>query len=119
MVKKIFCMFVFGICTTVYAVTETMQLLAKPLINIYFAEPVEIDSLSIKAGYFDSRYFENNDRIKRLRITVNNAKSVPVKDKSFILNDEMKAQKLDLGKTVKATEIHITIDEVYSGKKWN
>ncbi len=104
---------------TVYAVTENKQLLSKPLINIYFAEPVEIDSLSIKAGYFDSRYFENNDRIKKLTITVNNAKSTPIKDKSFILNDEMKIQKLDLGKTVKATEIHITINEVYPGKKWN
>ena len=104
---------------TVYAVTGNKQLLSKPLINIYFAEPVEIDSLSIKAGYFDSRYFENNDRIKKLTITVNNAKSTPVKDKSFILNDEMKIQKLDLGKTVKATEIHITINEVYPGKKCN
>ena len=104
---------------TVYAVTENKQLLSKPLINIYFAEPIEIDSLSIKAGYFDNRYFENNDRIKKITITVNNAKSTPIKDKSFILNDEMKIQKLDLSKTVKATEIHITINEVYQGKKWN
>ena len=57
--------------------------------------------------------------IKKITITVNNAKSTPIKDKSFILNDEMKIQKLDLSKTVKATEIHITINEVYPGKKWN
>ena len=157
MIKKILCLFMFGICTTlfaenavihsvlvtdflkdeknvlryqplnmfdsysdtVFAVTENKQLLSKPLINIYFAEPIEIDSLSIKAGYFDNRYFENNDRIKKITITVNNAKSTPIKNKSFILNDEMKIQKLDLSKTVKVTEIHITINEVYPGKKWN
>lgn len=104
---------------TVFAVTENKQLLSKPLINIYFAEPIEIDSLLIKAGYFNNRYFENNDRIKKITITVNNAKSTPIKDKSFILNDEMKIQKLDLSKIVKVTEIHITINEVYPGKKWN
>ena len=51
---------------TVFAVTENKQLLSKPLINIYFADPIEIDSISIKAGYFDSRYFENNDRNRYL-----------------------------------------------------
>ena len=108
-----------GNSATVFALTVKQLNPSEPLLKIYLANPVEIDSLEIKAGYFDSRYFSLNHRIKKLRVTVKNAQTTAVDDASFLLKDEMKAQKLAFPKTVKATEIYIYIDDVFKGKKWN
>ncbi|MDO4506614.1 MAG: hypothetical protein Q4B64_06660 [Spirochaetales bacterium] len=104
---------------TVYAVSIDKDLNLKPLIKIYFAKPVEMDSLSIKAGYFDSRYYSTNHRIKKLLVTIKNGKTAVIENKPFTLKDEMKEQKLDLQKTAKATELYIAVEDLYSGSKWN
>ena len=57
---------------TVYAVTYNKINKKQPLLEIYFSEPAHFDKLSIKAGYFDERYFQKNDRIKNLKLKILN-----------------------------------------------
>ena len=44
---------------TVYAVTFDEVDSKKPLLEIYFSEPAEFEKITIKAGYFDNRYFDS------------------------------------------------------------
>lgn len=60
--------------STVFAVTYGEINSAKPVFEIYFYEPLHFDSMRIKAGYFDARYFERNNRIKQLKLSVLNSK---------------------------------------------
>ena len=50
---------------SVFAVTFDEINKKRPLLEIYFADPATFDSISIKAGYFDKRYFEKNTPIGR------------------------------------------------------
>lgn len=103
---------------SVFAVTFDEINKKRPLLEIYFADPATFDSISIKAGYFDKRYFEKNDRIKNLTLKVYNCENVEVNE-NVELQDEMTEQNIYNGKKVIASKIEIYVNEVYSGSKWN
>ncbi len=103
---------------TVYAVTYNKISITKPLLEIYFAEPVRFDKLSIKAGYFDDKYFIMNNRVKGLKLKVFNCNNIEY-DKSIVLDDKMIEQEIYNGKTIVGSKIVIYVNEIYSGTKWN
>ena len=61
---------------TVYAVTFDEIDSKKPLLEIYFSEPAVFEKITIKAGYFDNRYFEENNRINKLQLQIYNCKNL-------------------------------------------
>lgn len=103
---------------TVFAVTYDEIDKTKPLVEIYFSEPAVFDRVSIKAGYFDNRYYEKNNRIKELEIKIFNCKNLDFEKKVF-LQDEMKEQNIYGEKKIIATKIEIYGRSVYEGSKWN
>ena len=103
---------------SVYAVTYSQINKKKPLLEIYFSEPARFDKLSIKAGYFDERYFQKNDRIKNLRLKILNCKNINF-DKSIELDDKMSPKSIYEGDVILATKIILYADEVFAGDKWN
>lgn len=103
---------------TVYAVTFDEIDNKKPLLEIYFSEPAVFDKISIKAGYFDDRYFEKNNRIKNLQLKIYNCKNLDA-EKNVLLLDEMKEQNIYAENKIIATKIEIYAKSVYQGSKWN
>ena len=103
---------------TVFAVTYSEINKGKPLLVIYFGEHAEFDCLSIKPGYFDERYFEKNNRIKKLNLKIFNCKNIEYNE-TVELQDKMSEQEINLGMKIIATKIEIYIQDIYSGSKWN
>lgn len=103
---------------TVYAVTYNQINKKQPLLEIYFSEPARFDKLSIKAGYFDERYFQKNDRIKNLKLKILNCKNIDF-DKTLELKDEMSPQNIYEGDVIIATKIILYADVVFPGSKWD
>lgn len=103
---------------SVYAVTYSQINRKKALLEIYFSEPARFDKLSIKAGYFDERYFQKNNRIKNLKLKILNCKNIDF-DKTIELNDVMSPQNIYEGDVILATKIVLYADEIFPGSKWN
>ena len=103
---------------SVYAVTYSQINKRKPLLEIYFSEPARFDKLSIKAGYFDERYFQKNDRIKNLKLKILNCKNIDF-DKTIELDDVMSSKNIYEGAVILATKIVLYADDVFPGSKWN
>ena len=103
---------------TVYAVTFDEVDIKKPLLEIYFSEPAEFEKITIKAGYFDNRYFEKNNRINKLQLQIYNCKKLEAKEE-INLQDKMIEQTIFSSDKVTATKIVIYVSSVFSGTKWN
>ncbi len=103
---------------SVYAVTYSQINKKKALLEIYFSEQAHFDTLSIKAGYFDERYFQKNNRIKNLKLKILNCKNIDF-DKTIELKDEMSPQNIYEGDVIVATKIILYADVVFPGSKWD
>lgn len=103
---------------TVYAVTFDEIDSKKPLLEIYFSEPAEFKKITIKAGYFDNRYFEKNNRINKLQLQIYNCKNLETKQE-INLQDKMIEQTIYSSDKVIATKIVLYVSSIFSGSKWN
>ena len=107
-----------GDSATVYAVTFGEVDKKGYLLDIRFAEPAVFDELTIKAGYFDKKYFGMNDRIKDISVEIWNCFNKDY-EKSLALDDIQKEQSLYSGGKIIATKIRIKVASVYAGSKWD
>jgi len=104
---------------TVYAVDYSLINVRAPLFRIYFTENVKLQSISLSAGYFDSKYYPLNNRIKTISIELRKGTKTIFKKENIQLKDEMKSQLIDLGSNYECSELHIYITDIYKGSKWN
>ena len=107
-----------GDSATVYAVTFGEVDKKGYLLDIRFAEPAVFDELTIKAGYFDKKYFGMNDRIKDMTVEIWNCFNKDY-EKSLALDNIQKEQSLYSGGKIIATKIRIKVASVYAGSKWD
>lgn len=91
---------------------------SSPFLSVFFGSTVNLDGIEIEAGYFDSRYYLANDRIKRLRLVLDAADGGHV-EKSYDLKDEMKVQNLRFDAPLDVKAVHVFLSEVYKGNKWD
>ena len=103
---------------TVFAVTYNEINKNQPLLVIYFGQHAEFDSLSIKPGYFDERYFDKNNRIKKLNLKIYNCKNIEYNE-TIELQDTMSEQTINLGKKIIATKIELYAQEIFPSSKWD
>ena len=103
---------------TVFAVTFNEIDKRNPALVIYFGEHAEFDCLSIKPGYFDERYFEKNNRIKKMNIKIFNCRNIEYNE-TIEFQDKMSEQKVNIGKKLIATKIEFYIQDIFPGSKWN
>lgn len=103
---------------TVFAVTYNEITKNKPLLEIYFGEHAEFDCISIKPGYFDERYFEKNNRIKKINLKIFNCTNIEYNE-TIDFQDKMSEQMINFGKKIIATKIEIYVQDIFSGSKWN
>lgn len=103
---------------TVFAVTFNEINKKQPLLVIYFGEHAEFDTLSIKPGYFDERYFEKNNRIKKINLKIFNCENIEYNEITEF-KDKMSEQTINFGKKIIATKIEIYVQDIFSGSKWN
>ncbi len=103
---------------TVFAVTFNEINKKQPLLVIYFGEHAEFDSLSIRPGYFDERYFEKNNRIKKINLKIFNCENIEYNEITEF-KDKMSEQTINLGKKIIATRIEIYAQDIFPGSKWN
>ncbi len=81
-------------------------------IRIELESEITVDSIGVMPGYFDARWWKDNNRIKRIKVKTDKH--------SFDLSckDEMKTQKLSFKNHIKLREITFEIAEVYRDAKW-
>ena len=103
---------------SVFAVTFSEIDKNNPLLVIYFGEHAEFDCISFKPGYFDERYFEKNDRIKKIKLKIFNCNNIEYNE-TIEFQDKMSEQKINLGKKIIATKIELYVQDIYPGSKWN
>ncbi|MBN2440538.1 MAG: hypothetical protein JXJ04_04315 [Spirochaetales bacterium] len=80
-------------------------------ITLKLNKEITVDEIAVAPGYFDSKWWKSNNRVKSLRITYGGT--------SRVLNfkDEMQMQKIKLAKEIRFSGITFEITEVYlSGK---
>jgi|GEM_PF-4991024 len=105
---------------SVFAVAGDDLLTWVPLFSLDFSGPTKIDGLRLQGGYFDSRYFLKNNRIKTLTVKVRSPDSkTEVVEKSFTLQDKMESQDFSFGQRLVASGIDVYATEVYPGSAWN
>ena len=107
-----------GDSATVYAVTFSEVDKNDYLLDIRFAEPAVFDALTIKAGYFDKKYFGMNDRIRDMAVEIWNCFNKDY-EKSLSLKDIQEEQSLYSDGKIIATKIRIKVSSVYAGSKWD
>jgi hypothetical protein len=80
-------------------------------VKIGFKEPVTADKLVVSPGWFDSRYWKDNNRIKRMLITLDTYTQ-------FVdFTDTMTPQTVDFGKARTFSNATFTIAEVFATSK--
>jgi ankyrin repeat protein len=79
-------------------------------IGLTLDRKITVDELKIAPGYFDKRWFKDNNRVKRLKIRLNDQ----IIEAAF--KDEMKLQSIKLEKPVSFNYALFTIMDVYPSK---
>jgi hypothetical protein len=92
---------------------------ALPVIKIVLSEPIEISSLTIKAGYFEEKYYLKNDRIKKIRVVLYDNSVNVIYNKEQALSDRMENQVIDFLDSIRCNEIDIFVLDVYQGTLWD
>ena len=64
------------------------------VIEILFANPVEIDAIRLSAGFFDARYFMANARVRQIRVKLFDDTGRTVLNRSVEIPDEMQFAEL-------------------------
>jgi hypothetical protein len=70
-------------------------------------KPITINRIDILAGFFDPRWFKNNNRVKTLKIIINK------KDYIVNLQDDMKVQRINFNTHITFENITFIILDVY------
>jgi len=84
------------------------------MIFVEFKELTAVDEIEILPGFFNSRWFALNNRVKSMTI------EAPPGDKiEAIFKDEMTAQRVPLEKDRKFKEFRFIIRDVYKGTRWD
>ena len=104
---------------TVYAINKKEFTKIDPLIQIFFCNDVLINQINIKNGYFDSRYYKLNYRIKSGTVKLLYQGKTVLEKYTFNLNDEMKEQSIVLDNDYKVTEVQIFVNDFYQYEKWD
>ncbi len=102
----------------VYAVENSKLTKGKNFISFYMDEPVKIDCISLEHGYFDSKYFEANNRLKKVKV-IKKLNGEILSENIFSLENKMEAQKLNFRSDASCREIDIELLEIYPGSKWD
>lgn len=89
------------------------------LLILHFDKEYDLDEIDICAGYFDTKWYSSNYRIKEIEFVLNYNEQVSVSKEKFILNDEMKSQKLYFSETKKVKDIWIKARNLYPSKAYN
>lgn len=87
---------------------------------LHFDKEYEFDEINISAGYFDSKWYLKNYRIKEINFifNYNDTGSDKLKE-SFILKDEMVSQKLKFSEKRKAKDIWIKARSYYPSSAYD
>jgi hypothetical protein len=85
-------------------------------IEVSFASPVRFDTIAVMPGFFDSRWFKNNARVKEMQIELFNSAGDKVLTNNASFNDEMAEQGVSLGETEIARAL-FTVTAVYAPEK--
>jgi hypothetical protein len=85
-------------------------------LTIVFDQPTEVDQIWINNGWFDSRYWAQNNRIKQLTITTD---SPGHSEYLLSFEDIMQPHRITFSETVKSSTWTFTITDVYQTSKWD
>lgn len=89
---------------------------AEEWIKISFSYPIEISGVNVKPGYFDDAFWEKNNRVKEIRLTVFENGNRQVYSHTFA--DQMTLQTIPVKKT-SANAILLEIVSVFPGTEFN
>ncbi len=103
---------------TVYAVPKSGNFYDYTLI-LHFDKEYEFDEIDISGGYFDSRWYKKNYRIKKIDFRFLDEYGNDKTSEEFFLKDEMISQKLKFSKKQKASEIWLRVRELYPSSAYN
>lgn len=107
--------------TTAFAMPANDMPYPGRMFRVSFTDRIYINEIRIKAGYFDKRYYNENYRIKKLKLLFNEShktKDMPEIEESFNLRDEMVEQIVKLSKPVRCDEIFFIAEELYATQKY-
>ncbi len=79
-----------------------------------FESPIEIERIEIAPGFFDPKWYEANNRIKKMTLIINNERSLEL---SF--PDIMEIQKVDLTTEGPVQTLQFIVEEIYKGSRWD
>ena len=102
----------------VYAVENVKIIKGKVFIGFYLEESVKIDSIVLEHGYFDSKYFDANNRLKTIQV-IKKLDGKSISEENFTLQDKMESQKLTLKSDAECNVIEIILLDIYKGNKWD
>lgn len=102
----------------VYAVENVKTIKGKVFIGFYLEESVKIDSIVLEHGYFDSKYFDANNRLKTIQV-IKKLNGESVSKEKFTLQDKMEPQKLTLKSEAECNEVELILLDIYKGNKWD
>lgn len=83
-------------------------------VTIGLEEPILVDTIKVRPGYFDERYWQQNNRVKKLEVVLDGAKRVMGSFK-----DKMEVQDIALNPPVRFSTAQFIIREVYKTAKWD
>ena len=92
----------------VYAVENVKTIKGKVFIGFYLEESVKIDSIVLEHGYFDSKYFDANNRLKTIQV-IKKLNGESVSKEKFTLQDKMEPQKLTLKSEAECNEVELIL----------
>jgi hypothetical protein len=104
--------------SNVYAVENVKIIKGKVFIGFYMAESAKIDSIVLEHGYFDSKYFDANNRLKTIQV-IKKLDGKSISEENFTLQDKMESQKLTLKSDAECNVIEIILLDIYKGNKWD
>jgi hypothetical protein len=85
-------------------------------LTIVFDQPTEVDQIWINNGWFDSRYWAQNNRIKELTITTD---SPGLSEYLLSFEDIMQPHLVTFSESIKSSTWTFTIIDVYETSKWD
>ena len=104
--------------SNVYAIENVKIIKGKVFIGFYLEESAKIDSIVLEHGYFDSKYFDANNKLKTIQV-IKKLDGKSVSENNFTLEDKMEPQKLSLKSDAECNEIEIILLDIYKGNKWD
>jgi hypothetical protein len=82
-------------------------------VTVIFQEPVTVDKIGFRPGWFQSQYFMKNNRIKTMEIILDDFRS------TAHFSDSMTEQDISFNKNVTFQKAQFIIKEVYQTTQWD